>query len=98
MHEGVIQTLKDGYQKAAFFLQNKIGSSVKKQKYSGIRQECPLPPYLLIMVMTFIGKDIEKLLTPVYANVHNFLSFPHLLRKFSRILRWILQGLARVIS
>ena len=54
----VISVLKDGYEKATFFVEDEFGKSDKKKQFSGIRKGCPQSPYLFVIVMTCIERDI----------------------------------------
>ena len=54
----MIQSLKDWYDKATFFVQDEFGKSVRKSQASGIRQGCQLSPYLFVVVLRCIERDI----------------------------------------
>ena len=51
---------KDGYDKATFYVEDEFETSDKKKQDSGIRQGCPLSPYLFVVVMTCLEMDITR--------------------------------------
>ena len=55
----IIAALRDGYDKAKFFVEYELGKSEQENQFSGIRQGCPLSPYLFVIVMTCIERDIR---------------------------------------
>lgn len=63
IQEEVIAALKDGYDKASCFVKDQFGASERKRQLAGIRQGCPLSPYLIVMVMTCVEHDIKNMLT-----------------------------------
>ena len=52
--------LKDGYEKTTFCTEDLFGKPGKKKQSSGIRQGCPVSPYLFVLVMTCIHEDIKE--------------------------------------
>ena len=48
IEDGLIEALKDGYDKATFFVEDAYGKLEKKPHHSGIRQGCPHSPYLFV--------------------------------------------------
>ena len=60
IHQEIIDVLRDGYEKASFYVRDQFGKSEKKKQQSGIRQGCPLSPYLFVLVMTCIDIDIQQ--------------------------------------
>ena len=52
--------IADCYSTPMFFVRDNFGSSGVKKQSSGIRQGCPLSPYLFLLVMTCIDFDIQQ--------------------------------------
>ena len=55
--------IRNCYSKSTFFVKDMFGTSTLKKQNSGIRQGCPLSPYLFIIVMTCIDHDIRTSLS-----------------------------------
>ena len=52
--------IADCYRNPQFFVQDNFGCSDRKVQSSGIRQGCPLSPFLFVLVMTCIDWDIQQ--------------------------------------
>lgn len=55
-----VNIVKALYQSPAFYVQDDYGKSQVKTQNTGIRQGCPLSPYLFLLVMTCIDSDIKN--------------------------------------
>ena len=63
VHPEVIEALKDGYDNARFYVRDQFGKSEARKQRAGIRQGCPLSPYLFVLVMACVDFDIQQSLT-----------------------------------
>ena len=54
------KVIEDCYRNPSFFVEDNFGSSTIKKQRSGIRQGCPLSPYLFVIVMSCIDFDIQS--------------------------------------
>ena len=59
-----LDVINDCYRKPTFYVKDEFGSSEMKTQSAGIRQGCPLSPFLFILVMTCIDVDIQNHVTP----------------------------------
>jgi hypothetical protein len=55
-----VDVIKNCYTEPTFYVKDIYGESKLKRKSSGIRQGCPLSPYLFLLVMTCIDEDINR--------------------------------------
>ena len=62
------EVIADCYSKPMFFVKDNFGSSSTKQQASGIRQGCPLSPFLFVLVMTCIDFDIQQSVSSYVTN------------------------------
>ena len=58
-----IQVIQNCYCNPTFFVRDNFGESGIKKQSAGIRQGCPLSPYLFVLVMTCIDFDIQQNIT-----------------------------------
>ena len=60
VHEHFINVLRNCYTNPCFTVEDQFGKSRIKQQKAGIRQGCPLSPYLFVLVMSVIDHDISR--------------------------------------
>ena len=58
-----MNAIRNCYANPTFFVRDDYGISDTKRQSSGIRQGCPLSPYLFVLVMTCIDRDIQGQIT-----------------------------------
>ena len=59
IHNHFIQVIKNCYRNPCFFVEDEFGKSLPKRQRSGIRQGCPLSPYLFVLVMSVIDNGVN---------------------------------------
>ena len=55
-----ISAIKALYQSPTFYVQDEYGKSAVRCQNTGIRQGCPLSPYLFLLVMTCVDADVKR--------------------------------------
>ena len=55
-----ISAIKALYQSPTFYVQDEYGKSAVRSQNTGIRQGCPLSPYLFLLVMTCVDADVKR--------------------------------------
>ena len=55
-----LDVTRDCYRKPEFYVKDDYGTSETKVQSSGIRQGCPLSPFLFVLVMTCLDTDIRE--------------------------------------
>jgi hypothetical protein len=63
VNEKYIKVLQNCYSNPQFLVKDKYGESEVKKQSAGIRQGCPLSPYLFILLMTCVHHDIQHKIT-----------------------------------
>lgn len=59
--EHFLRVISSLYDSPTFFVQDQYGTSLTKSQLTGIRQGCPLSPYLFLLVMTCVDHDVQRL-------------------------------------
>ena len=63
-----VDVIADCYRKPTFFVKDDFGTLTLKEQRSGIRQGCPLSPFLFTLVMSCVDSDIQSSITGYVIN------------------------------
>ena len=56
----MLDALESFYRNPRFRIKDREGKSSWRQQRTGIRQGCPLSPYLFVILMTFLFYDVQE--------------------------------------
>ena len=68
LSDHVIAVICNCYSDPRFYVRDNCGTSEIKRQSSGIRQGCPLSPYLFLLVMTCIAYDVRRKVSSFVTN------------------------------
>ena len=63
-----VDVIKDCYRKPTFYVKDEYVISDQRVQSAGIRQGCPLSPFLFVLVMTCIDSDIQSAISQHVVN------------------------------
>ena len=84
VHQHYIDIIKDIYTDPTFYTVGMNGEKSQGPPHTGIRQACPLSPYLFIIVMTVLLSDVDRrLLSTGQYMTWNMQTIPYYLESWS---------------